>query len=151
MRHPEVLAKLRKQITSVIPEGHEVTRSHIAKTPFLRCVINESKLVHLQLSSVLSLILPAHRLYPQLPVNVRVALRTTLLPSGGGPDGNSPVLISKGTGCGWSTYHMHRMTSLYGPDANEFVPERWEDTDLEKDVGWGFMPFHSGPSHRDCV
>ncbi|KAE8443610.1 hypothetical protein EG329_001543 [Mollisiaceae sp. DMI_Dod_QoI] len=111
VRHPEVLAKLRKQIMSVIPE--------------------------------------AHRLYPQLPVNVRIALRTTILPSGGGPDRKSPVLVRKGTGCGWSTYHMHRMTSLYGPGANEFVPERWEDTDLEKDIGWGFMPFHGGP--RLCL
>ncbi|CZR65420.1 related to cytochrome P450 CYP4/CYP19/CYP26 subfamilies [Phialocephala subalpina] len=133
VRHPEALAKLRSQIISVIPEGQEVTRAHIAKIPFLRCVINET-----------------HRLYPQLPVNVRVALRTTLLPSGGGPNSTSPVLIRKGTGVGWSTYHMHRMTSLYGSSANDFIPERWDpEHDLEKKVGWGFMPFHGGP--RLCL
>jgi cytochrome P450 len=44
---------------------------------------------------------------------------------------------------------MHRLTSLYGEDANEFVPERWENTDLEKKVGFGFMPFHAGP--RVCL
>jgi cytochrome P450 len=91
----------------------------------------------------------ALRLYPQLPVNVRVALKTTFLPSGGGPTGTSPVLIRRGTGVGYSVYHMHRMTSLYGPNANEFHPERWENTDLEKKVGWGFMPFHGGP--RICL
>lgn len=91
----------------------------------------------------------AQRLYPQLPVNVRVATKTTILPSGGGPDRNSPVLIRKGTGVGWSTYHMHRMTSLYGDDAREFVPERWENGELEKRVGLGYMPFHAGP--RLCL
>jgi cytochrome P450 len=92
---------------------------------------------------------PVHRLYPQIPANVRFALRRTILPTGGGPDGNSPVLIRKGTGVGWSTYHMHRMESLYGPDSEEFVPERWENTDLERKVGFGFMPFHGGP--RMCL
>lgn len=96
-----------------------------------------------------SLHLTALRLYPQLPVNVRFATKTTLLPSGGGPSCTSPVLIRKGTGVAWSVYHMHRMISLYGLDADEFAPERWEDTRLEKEVGWGFMPFHGGP--RICL
>jgi hypothetical protein len=43
VRHPVVLAKLRSEISSVIPEGQQVTRAHIAKVPFLRCVINESE------------------------------------------------------------------------------------------------------------
>ncbi|KAF2129094.1 hypothetical protein P153DRAFT_386282 [Dothidotthia symphoricarpi CBS 119687] len=40
-------------------------------------------------------------------------------------------------------------TSLYGDNAREFYPERWEGTDLEKTIGWGFMPFHGGP--RTCL
>ena len=91
---------------------------------------------------------PALRLYPQLPVNIRVASRTTLLPSGGGPDGRSPVLIRRGTGVGYSVYHMHRQKYLYGEDAVEFRPERWEGPELDK-IGWGFMPFHGGP--RLCL
>ena len=88
------------------------------------------------------------RLYPQLPVNIRVALKTTILPSGGGPDGTSPVLIRKGTGVGYSVYHMHRRKSFYGADANEYRPERWEGSELVS-IGWGFMPFHGGP--RICL
>jgi hypothetical protein len=80
---------------------------------------------------------------------MRVADKTTLLPSGGGPSGTSPVLIPKGTAVGYSIYHMHRMANLYGKNAHEFHPERWENTDLEKKVGWGFMPFHGGP--RICL
>ncbi|MCJ1311554.1 hypothetical protein MMC25_005227 [Agyrium rufum] len=132
VRRPTALAKLRRQIESVVPAGHTISRAHLARIPYLRCVINET-----------------HRLYPQLPVNTRTALRRTTLPSGGGPDGKSPVLIRKGIGLVWSTYHMHRMTSLYGHDAEEFVPERWEGTDLEKKIGFGFLPFHEGP--RRCL
>lgn len=77
-----------------------------------------------------------------------MALKTTILPSGGGPDGTAPVLIRKGTGIGYSVYHMHRQKHIYGEDANEFRPERWEGTELA-DVGWGFMPFHGGP--RMCL
>jgi len=127
-----------------------VTRSHINKMPFLRCVLNESKLKSPSfLFAKISPDTTASRLYPQLPVNVRIATKTTLLPSGGGPDGHSPVLLPRGTGVGWSTYHMHRQKSIWGPDASEFRPERWDGTDLEKRVGWGFLPFHGGP--RICL
>ena len=44
---------------------------------------------------------------------------------------------------------MHRRTDLYGPDANEFRPEIWEGSDLLHRIGWGYMPFHSGP--RICL
>ena len=98
---------------------------------------------------MLSLTIPsALRLYPQIPVNVRVAVKTTTLPSGGGPDGTAPVLIRKGMGVGTSTYHMHRRKDLYGPDAEEFRPERWEENELDQ-IGWGFLPFHGGP--RLCL
>ena len=82
---------------------------------------------------------------------MRVAVKTTILPSGGGPSGNAPVLIKKGVGVGISVYHMHRMESLYGANAREFHPERWQDTDLEKRMmsEHGFMPFHGGP--RVCL
>ncbi|KAL8818041.1 MAG: hypothetical protein Q9223_003245 [Gallowayella weberi] len=93
-------------------------------------------------------IVVALRLYPQLPINVRFALNTTLLPVGGGPDGESPVLIRRGAGVGYSVYHMHRQKSLYGDDADEFRPERWEGSELSR-IGWGFMPFHGGP--RTCL
>jgi cytochrome P450 len=49
---------------------------------------------------------------------------------------------------GYSVYHMHRQKHLYGEDATEFRPERWEGSELDK-IGWGFMPFHGGP--RLCL
>lgn len=57
-------------------------------------------------------------------------------------------MLRKGTGIGWSTYHMHRRKDLYGEDSESFRPERWETGELD-DIGTGFMPFHSGP--RTCL
>ena len=44
---------------------------------------------------------------------------------------------------------MHRRKDLYGEDAMEFRPERWEDGKLEKTIGYGYLPFHGGP--RLCL
>lgn len=97
---------------------------------------------------ILRLVPLANRLYAIVPVNVRMATKTTALPRGGGPDGLSPVLIPKGMGIGFSPYHMHRDRDTYGVDANEFRPERWEG-DKMKNIGLAFMPFHGGP--RICL
>ena len=45
----------------------------------------------------------------------------------------------------YSVYAMHRRKDFYGPDADEFKPERWETLR----VGWGYLPFNGGP--RICV
>jgi cytochrome P450 len=69
----------------------------------------------------------------------------TTIPVGGGPDGKSPVVIPKGGTVMYSTYSMHRHKDLYGEDAEEYKPERWENLR----VGWGYLPFNGGP--RICV
>lgn len=96
---------------------------------------------------------PALRLYPSVPVNTRTTVRTTILPTGGGPDRKSPVLIPKGTAVAYSVYTMHRRPDLYGMDAELFRPERWdEDMPLNHDetnAKWGYLPFNGGP--RICL
>ncbi|KAL8647228.1 MAG: hypothetical protein Q9226_006518 [Calogaya cf. arnoldii] len=88
------------------------------------------------------------RLHPPIPLNVRFAKNTTWLPRGGGPSGNSPVLVRKGTGIVLVPYYMHRRKDIYGEDAMDFRPERWEGPELD-DIGWAYMPFHGGP--RLCL
>ena len=83
-----------------------------------------------------------------MPINVRFANKATVIPRGGGPDGQSPVLLRKGTGIGSSVYHLHRRKDLYGDDADDFRPERWEGDQLAN-IGWGYMPFLGGP--RQCL
>ncbi|RJE21193.1 Cytochrome P450 [Aspergillus sclerotialis] len=93
------------------------------------------------------------RLYPSVPVNTRTAHKMTTLPTGGGPDRRSPVLIQKGENVAFCVYAMHRREDLYGKDAEYFRPERWdEDLPLfrdEKTAAWGYLPFNGGP--RICL
>lgn len=72
----------------------------------------------------------------------------TTLPTGGGPDGTAPLLVQPGEAVGYCVYVMHRRRDLYGEDADEFRPERWEG-DALKDISWGYLPFNGGP--RLCL
>ena len=83
-----------------------------------------------------------------MPVNSRAAKVATTLPKGGGDDGEAPVLLRKGEAIGYSVYAMHRRKDIYGADAHDFRPERWENNAL-KDIGWGYLPFNGGP--RICL
>ena len=82
-----------------------------------------------------------------MPRNERKAVRDTVLPFGGGKDGLSPVFVPKGTLVCYNLYAMHRRTDFYGPDAEEFRPERWADGNLQP--RWEYLPFNGGP--RICI
>ena len=134
-RHPLVLDKLRSEVELITGLGEDApqpTREHLKKMQYLDFVLKE-----------------VLRLYPSVPVNSRAALKTTVLPVGGGPDGQSPVLVREGTAVGYSVYAMHRRKEIYGKDALEFRPERWEDGQLLREVGYGYLPFNGGP--RLCL
>jgi cytochrome P450 len=86
------------------------------------------------------------RLYPVVPFNVRLALKDTTLPRGGGPDGLSPVGILKDTPIGYSTLCMQRREDLTPVDTLMFSPERWETWQPKP---WTYIPFNGGP--RICI
>lgn len=83
-----------------------------------------------------------------MPLNNRTATKTTLLPTGGGPDGTSPILVRKGELAVYSQYVKSRKKNNWSPDAYEFHPERWENAELFK-IGWAYFPFSGGP--RQCL
>jgi cytochrome P450 len=87
----------------------------------------------------------ALRIHPVVPGNSRYAIQDTILPLGGGPDGKHPLFVAKGTMVGYSPWAMHRRKDLYGPDADEYKPERWESLR----PGWEYLPFNGGP--RICL
>ncbi|KAE9984990.1 hypothetical protein EG328_007980 [Venturia inaequalis] len=134
VRHPEVMSKLRAEISS--HDTSILSRSTLRNMPYLQNVLNETL-----------------RLYPSVPVNTRTAINNTILPTGGGPDRKSPVFVPKGSAIAYSVYSMHRRPDLYGMDAEIFRPERW-DEDMPKDkdpttARWGYLPFNGGP--RICI
>jgi cytochrome P450 len=151
VRHPRVMEKLRVEIAFTCIVG--MHRDDLKKLSYLQNILKESKPSELICSHIISLTMLALRLYPSVPVNTRTAVRTTVLPTGGGPDRQSPVLIPKGSALAFSLYAMHRRPDMYGMDAERFRPERWdEDMPLQHnstDLKWGYLPFHGDP--RTCL
>ncbi|VUC35607.1 unnamed protein product [Clonostachys rosea] len=126
-RMPEVYAKLRREIVAAM--GDSVPDfSQLRELQYLRWCINESL-----------------RLHPVIPSNAREAAQDTVLPVGGGPDGDSPLLVRRGTIVLYHVYSMHRDPAVYGNDVEEFRPERWDGLR----PGWAFLPFSGGP--RVCI
>ncbi|CUM62545.1 uncharacterized protein PRCAT00000097001 [Priceomyces carsonii] len=133
-RNPRIWEKLKEEIYDHFGSGDNVdieaiTFESMKKCEYLKFVLNE-----------------ALRLYPSVPINFRVATKTTTLPRGGGPDEQSPVYVGKGTTVAYSVYCTHRLEEYYGKDALEFRPERWADI---KRLGWAYVPFNGGP--RICL
>jgi cytochrome P450 len=81
------------------------------------------------------------RLFPTVPLNSRRSVRDTTLPRGGGSDGLSPVFVPKDTEVNYSVYVTHRNKAIWGPDAEKFIPERWNG----RKPGFEYLPFNGGP------
>lgn len=129
-RHPAVFTTLR---TAVL--------AHFGPDPTADISFEQLKACH----PVQHALLETVRLYPIVPANARTAARDTTLPFGGGPAGEDKIFIPKGTAVGYSVFVMHRDPELWGADANEFRPARWQG----RKFGWEFLPFNGGP--RTCL
>ncbi|KAL4944608.1 hypothetical protein BDV06DRAFT_232860 [Aspergillus oleicola] len=128
-RYESVFAKLRKEVADTIGT-EKPTFEMLRKIPYLSHVFHE-----------------AMRLIPPVPHNARTANRDTWLPSGGGKDGKSAVLVRKGESVVFSSWGSHRSTKVFGSDAHEFRPERWQGS-FKSGLGpgsLGFIPFSMGP------
>lgn len=134
-RHPDAVKKLRDEIISVVGLERTPTYADLKNMKYLQNVMNETL-----------------RLYPSVPFNVRLALKDTTLPHGGGPDGSLPMPVLKDTPCGYSTLLMQRRSDLYPPvsetfaDPQVFSPERWFHWQPKP---WQYIPFNGGP--RICI
>ncbi|KAJ9659639.1 hypothetical protein H2198_003053 [Neophaeococcomyces mojaviensis] len=130
-RHPDIFDKLRATVIEMFGTYHspkEITFGGLKDCTYLQHVMSETL-----------------RLYPSVPINSRRAVKDTSIPLGGGPDGTEPVFVPKGTQVDYSVHVMHRRKDLWGEDALEFKPERWQG----RKVGWEFLPFNGGP--RICL
>jgi len=128
-RHPEIYAKLREEVSGL--GGKEPTYEELKDMRYLRFCLNECNSLNPEcLIAVLTL--EALRLRPVVPANSREAVCDTILPLGGGMDGQSPMFVKKGTHVYYSAYSMHRREEFFGENIEEYRPERWEGLKL----GW---------------
>uniref|UniRef100_A0A4E9EBJ3 Cytochrome P450 n=1 Tax=Gibberella zeae TaxID=5518 RepID=A0A4E9EBJ3_GIBZA len=138
LRNPHVFTKLRSKILSTFGQGPNSPSSVITFASLKECTY----LQHVLFETL--------RLHSVVPFNSRRALRDTTLPTGGGPDGKSPIFVPKGTEVNFSTHVLHRRKDLWGEeDADDFVPERWEKKRGAASAAWHFVPFNGGP--RICI
>lgn len=132
---PAILAKLRQEIIDTVGLERQPTYEHLKNMKYLQHIINETL-----------------RLYPVVPYNIRISLKDTTLPMGGGADGQQPIGIPAGTPIGYSTLVMQRRADLYPPSSKSFpppsafAPDRWDSWTPKS---WTYVPFNGGP--RICI
>ncbi|KAI9704493.1 MAG: hypothetical protein M1820_005567 [Bogoriella megaspora] len=123
VRHPEVWSRARVEAENL--SGKSLTFESVRSQGYMYQIIKE-----------------VLRLHPLSPTSSRVALAPTVLPNGG--KGNRPLCIAPGTTVLVHRHALHLSKELYGSDAEEFRPERWD----KLRQGWHYMPFSGGP--RTC-
>lgn len=126
VRTPGVLEKLQAELDQAIPDGVRVPSFDMVRSlPYLEAVINETLRIHCTSGIGLPREVPPH--------SPGVHIRGHYFPPG--------TVLSV------PTYSMHHSVEIWGPDADEFRPERWAyATDRQKNA---FIPFSYGP--RACV
>ncbi|KAL5464228.1 hypothetical protein PMIN06_001237 [Paraphaeosphaeria minitans] len=124
---PNVWAQLRKEVSSAGPE--------LLTWEGLR--LN---------TTIQNILLETLRLRPVFPQTGRFAIRDTVLPSGGGPNHDQPLLVPAGTFAISSSWGVHVSKEIYGPDADEWKPDRWNNF---KPGSSEFLAFGAG--RRACV
>ncbi|CAA88604.1 Putative cytochrome P450 CYP13A5 [Caenorhabditis elegans] len=122
-RHPEIQKKLQEEVDRECPNP-EVTFDQISKLKYMECVVKE-----------------ALRMYPLASIvhNRKCMKETNVL----------GVQIEKGTNVQVDTWTLHYDPKVWGEDANEFRPERWESGDELFYAKGGYLPFGMGP--RICI
>ncbi|KAI0880186.1 cytochrome P450 [Annulohypoxylon maeteangense] len=129
-RRPDVVAIIRREVDDLHLSGMDQLPAweSLRNMKYLNWAVRE-----------------ALRLNPPVATNSREAVRDTIVPRGGGSDGKSPVFVKKGTIIRYFPWALHRRRDIYGDDADEFRPERWETLRTT----YEYIPFNAGP--RICV
>ncbi|KZT09730.1 cytochrome P450 monooxygenase pc-3 [Laetiporus sulphureus 93-53] len=131
--YPAALKRLRSEILEKVGSRRKPTYADVKEMKFLRAFINETL-----------------RLYPAVPFNIRLSVNEGLLPN---PDPNGkPYYVPPRTPVSYSVFAMHRRTEYWGPDAQEFDPDRFLDERVTKYLTpnpFIFLPFNAGP--RICL
>ncbi|QIW97055.1 hypothetical protein AMS68_002573 [Peltaster fructicola] len=120
---PDVIRKLQAELDAALPSDDVPTFEQVKDLVYLDRVIQETLRIHSTSSQGLPRVVP--------PQGISLAGRH--FPGG--------MVLSV------PSYVMHHSVDIWGADAEEFRPERWEKiTELQKTA---FIPFSYGP--RSCV
>ncbi|PBK87668.1 cytochrome P450 monooxygenase pc-1 [Armillaria gallica] len=131
--YPETCSRLRGEILTRVGPNHMPTFEDIKEMKYLRAVINETL-----------------RLYPVVPFDLRDSINATTFPSE--DPSKKSFYIPAHTKTLYSVFLMHRRKDLWGPDAEEFDPDRFLDHRLKTYLipnPFIFLPFNAGP--RICL
>ncbi|KAG2155274.1 cytochrome P450 monooxygenase CYP63 [Suillus bovinus] len=136
--YPNIAARMRQEVFDVC--GNNVpTHEKIRKLKYVKAVLDETL-----------------RLYPPVPLNTRQTRPqpcTLPPPDRTYPtDSQQPLYLPKSTTIWYSSLLTQRNKELWGPDADEFDPERWIDPQrLARFTSnpMMFTPFSAGP--RICI
>ena len=131
LRNPETFAKLRSTIIEnfgTYNDPQDISFATLKGCQYLQYCLNETL-----------------RLWTIVPGNGRRTNKPTTLPRGGGPDGESPIYLPAQTDVNYAIHVMHRRKDIWGEDAEEFKPERFQG----RRPGWEYLPFNGGP--RICI
>lgn len=120
--HPEVEARAREEVLKVCgtqgPQYEDLNR-----LPYVQAVLHE-----------------ALRLYPSVPMEGKVSVADDTWPDG--------TFLPAGTSVVLCVYGIGRDPAVWGPDAEEFRPERWLEMDSVP-TNYVYPVFNAGP--RECL
>ncbi|KAF2703349.1 cytochrome P450 [Pleomassaria siparia CBS 279.74] len=133
-RNPAVWQKLREEIRHHPNRDELFTLDGMLAFAYMQNILKE-----------------AFRLHPVFPLNARVALRNTKLPTSPDPSNpqatrHQPVPVPKGTTVIMSFYAMNRSEKVFGSNIESFNPDRWTSIHPTQ---YEFLPFGGG--QRACL
>lgn len=119
-RHPHIQKKAAQEAARVVG-GRVATYEESSEDnmPYIEAVFQE-----------------ALRLYPSVPYDVKYSVHDIELPDG--------TKVPQGTVVGYPAYILGRLEATWGPDAQEFRPERWLEPGFKCPPDYAHLVFNVG-------
>ncbi|KUJ19695.1 cytochrome P450 alkane hydroxylase-like protein, partial [Mollisia scopiformis] len=120
-RYPNKWDKLRAEVLGIGKQ--KLTFELLKSMKYMQAVMNETL-----------------RLHSPAGGSWKTCLAPCILPHGGGASGKEPILLQAGDQVRMSFAPLHVDPDIWGKDAEEFKPERWENLKQS----WNYIPFMGG-------
>lgn len=136
MQHRYVYAKVRREVYDLLQSHHQEQPTPAARAlPFDPTLFTPASLPYTH-----AVFNEALRLYPPIPIEIKQALSSTTLPDG--------TRLPAGCIVVWCVWALNRARATWGPDADQFRPERWLSSPTNRGAA-EFPVFNGGP--RLCL